>query len=216
MVYFFEDDISLWLKRAVLIIVVNYILFCANSDFSTAYYHLFWSNDIVCWWVMLLFLDGFLKMDKLPIQYMRGGSVSNGRIIKRAIKLTFIYLMIMIASAVLNTVIGVLAFKKEFFYQHIEIQAFAFIMFVISLYIFQMSEIVKGYIGRFTPYFDNKKKTVIHYAIMVVMYGITAAAELYTLADEKGEKALTVSHYIGGIIVIILCIYHKLLTNLMH
>ncbi|MBQ4232369.1 MAG: hypothetical protein II699_03745 [Lachnospiraceae bacterium] len=203
MVPFSENDMALWLKRAALIIVVNYILFCANSDFSTTYYHLFWSNDIVCWWVMLLFLDGFLKMDRLPPMYLNGVPFENKRLVKRGFKLTLIYLGIMIVSAIINTVIGVLAFKKALFYQHLEIQVFAFIMFAITLYIFQLSEIVKGLVGRFAPYFDNKKKVVIHYVIMVVMYIITAAAELYTLADEKGEKSLSPGCYVGGVAVIV-------------
>ncbi|MCR4715618.1 MAG: hypothetical protein K5656_00420 [Lachnospiraceae bacterium] len=192
-----------WLIRLILIVATNYILFCANSDVSTDYYHLFWSNAIICWWVMLIFFSNIIGSASISPAYKlyKGNIEIANRLYKRAIILTVIYTLIMIISAGINTLIGVFAFHKKFFYGRLDIQTMAFIAFVISLYIMQMLDIIRQVKGK-------KVNRFYHYIPLALIYIITFLAEINTINYEgKGLITSPRDLIIGALVIIIFFLY---------
>ena len=198
MIEIFEGSEKKWMLRTALILVVNYILFCANSDISDEYYHLFWSNAIIMWFVMLILIPravGATDVAEFYILY-KGNDMTAKRLMLRAGILTFVYVFVMIISSVINTVIGIVAFHKMLYIGRLDINAIAFTMFIISLYVLillKTAQTVKG----------KKSVGIVNYIVVFAMYVITFAAELTTLTDKNPHAHVNVRDDIIGVAVII-------------
>ena len=199
----FEGSEKKWILRTALILVVNYILFCANSDISDEYYHLFWSNAIIMWFVMLIFIPRVVGATDIAEFYIlyKGNDMTARRLMLRVGILTCFYVLIMIISSVINTVIGIVAFDKMLYIGRLDINALAFTVFVISLYVLILLKTVqtvkgKGFVG------------VVNYIVVFAMYVITFAAELTTLTDKNPHAHVNVRDDVIGIVVIIVYVIY--------